>query len=220
MTNFPKFIYGLAFAFGLPWLLLVIIPALWGQKLAPLPYDQDRDGMTGAYPGGGIYRQGQLVYLREGCNQCHTQVIRPSFEGLTDGWKMGWGSDQTPQPKLVVRPSTARDYMHEPVAPLGIARNGPDLANVGYRIKDDKKLLQKLYAPQSLFPWSVMPAHRHLFKVQKIQGSGAAHALDLPKEFAPEKGYEVVPKPETLELVKYIKSLKKDEPIPGQVPQE
>lgn len=222
MSNFPKFFYGLAFGFGLPLLILVIIPTLWGERLTPIPYDQERDGMTGAYPGGGIYRQGQLVYLREGCNQCHTQMIRPSHGGLIDGWKQGWGADQSAEPRQVVRPSTAHDYINEPVAPLGVARHGPDLANAGYRFAEvgDHVLLQKLYAPKSQFEWSVMPSHRHLFKVQKIQGAGSVHALDLPEEFAPEEGYEVVPTTDALELVKYIKSLKKDEPIPGQVPQE
>lgn len=223
MSNFPKFFYGIAFAFGLPWLLLIIIPTLWGERLAPIPYDQERDGLSGAYPSGGVYRQGQLVYLQEGCVQCHTQVIRPSFGGIADGWKKGWGADQSPVPKRVIRPSTPHDYLNEAVAPLGIARHGPDLANAGYRFAevDDEVLLQKLYAPRSQNSWSIMPSYRHLFKVQKIQGAGSAHALkNLPEQFAPAKGYEVVPTTEALELVKYIKSLKKDEPIPGLVPQE
>ena len=217
MTNFRKFVFGLAAAFGLPWLLLIMIPVLRAQKLTGLPYEKDRDGIEGTYPGAGIYRQGQLVYLHEGCAQCHTQMIRPSFNGILDGWKKGWGSDQSAQPKSVVRPSEMRDYLGEPVAPLGIQRNGPDLANFGYRAKDAAALYVQLYAPLARESHSIMPAFRHLFKVQKIQGGGSNDALDLPKPHAAKKGYEVVPTEEARELVKYLLSLKKDAPIPGKV---
>src|SRR4051812_42886484 len=110
MTSFRNLVFGLAGAFGLPWLLLIMLPALKAQKLTPKAYDKDRDGIEGQYPGGaGIYRQGQLVYLREGCVQCHTQMIRPSFNGIMDGWRKGWGHDQSPIPKDVVRPSYMLD---------------------------------------------------------------------------------------------------------------
>ena len=91
MTSFRKFLLGLVFSFGLPWLVLIVIPALRAQKLAPVAYDKERDGVDGVYPGKVINRQGQLVYAREGCVQCHTQMIRPSFAGILDGWKKGWG---------------------------------------------------------------------------------------------------------------------------------
>ncbi len=217
MTSLRKFIFGLGAAFALPWLFLVIIPALRAQKITTLSYDKDRDGLEGVYPGAGIYRQGQLVYLREGCTQCHTQMIRPSYDGIMDGWKKGWGSDQSATPREVVRASTMRDYIGEPVAPLGVQRNGPDLANYGYRAPERASLHVKLYAPQSQAKWSVMPSFRTLYTVRKIQGKKSPHALDLPKGFAPKKGFEVVPTPEAEELVNYLLSLKKDSPVPGQV---
>jgi cytochrome c oxidase cbb3-type subunit 2 len=223
MTSLRKFVFGLAAAFGLPWLLLVIMPALEAQKITAQNYDKDRDGIEGTYPGAGIYRQGQLVYLREGCAQCHTQVIRESFtadlryNGIMDGWKKGWGSDQSDQPRHVIRPSTRLDYLGEPVAPLGVQRNGPDLTNFGYRAKDAASLHVQLYAPQAHDSWSIMPSFRHLYKVQKIQAGGSNHALVLPKPFAPKKGYEVVPTEAAVELVEYLLSLKKDAPVPGQV---
>lgn len=220
MTSLRKLLIGLGISFGAPWLLLVIIPALKAQKLAPVAYDKDRDGLEGVYPGEGIYRQGQLVYLQEGCSQCHTQMIRSSFNGIIDGWKKGWGSDQSEKPKHVTRASTLRDYLGEPVAPLGQQRNGPDLANLGYRVATEEAkaaLHVKLYAPRSQAEWSIMPAYRHLYKVQKIQGVGSPDALKLPKEHAPKKGYEVVPTAAATELVNYLSSLKKDAPEPGKV---
>lgn len=217
MTNLRKFVLGLSAAFGIPWLLLVIIPVLRAQKLLPTAYDKEKDGIEGFYPGAGVYRQGQLVYAREGCVQCHTQMIRPSFNGIMDGWKKGWGSDQGETPREVVRSSTMRDYLGEPVAPLGVQRNGPDLANFGYRAKDRASLHVQLYAPRAQDAWSIMPSFRHLYQVQRVQGNGSAHALSLPRKYAAKKGYEVVPTTEAEELVNYLLSLKKDAPVPGQV---
>ncbi len=219
MTSLRKFIIALGISFGIPWLLLIVIPAITGEKLTPVAYDKDRDGMEGVYPPRPIYRNGQLTYAKEGCAQCHTQMIRPGFAGILDPWKKGWGSDQSPIPTQPVRPTTIRDYMGEPYAYLGIQRNGPDLANVGYRLADKskKEIHQHLYAPQSIHDWSIMPGFRHLYKVQPIEVNGSSNALHLKGEFAPKEGFEVVPSPEAEELVNYLLSLKKDAPIPGQV---
>jgi cytochrome c oxidase cbb3-type subunit 2 len=51
--------------------------------------------------------------------------------------------------------------------------------------------------------------------VQKAQGQKSKLALDLPKEFHPGKGWEVVPTAEAEALVDYMISLKKDYPVPG-----
>ena len=218
MTNLRNFVLTLGLCFSLPWLVLIVVPAISSQKLAPLAFDKERDGMEGQFAGNTIYGGGRLIYAREGCVQCHTQMIRPGFAGMIDPWKKGWGSDQseTPQP---ARQTVQRDYMKESYSFLGIQRNGPDLANAGYRLeKLTKQQIHKhLYAPQSVHEWSVMPGFRHLYKVQKIQAGGSPHALELKGKFAPKAGFEVVPTPEADELVKYLLSLKKDSPIPGQV---
>jgi hypothetical protein len=52
-----------------------------------------------------------------------------------------------------------------------------------------------------------------LFTVQKIGATPSPDALDLPKNFAPADGYEVVPKPEAKELVAYLLSLRADAPL-------
>lgn len=220
MMSLRRFTIGLGLAFGLPWLALIVIPAVKAQRLAPLSYEKERDGLEGQYPNQFGYRQGEHIYLQQGCAQCHTQMIRPTYAGVMDGWRKGWGSDQSDQPKLATRSSNIRDFMNEPVAPLGTLRIGPDLANAGYRLNDEKALHVKLYAPRSIHKWSVMPSYRNLYTVQKIQGNGSPHALELSGEFAPEEGYEVVPTPQAVELVKYLTSLKKDAPLPGQVPAE
>lgn len=214
MSDFRKFVLGIGICFGLPWLLLVVVPALKYQSLRPVAYDKEKDGVEGFFPSQVIHRQGQLVYAREGCVQCHSQMIRAAHVGF-DGWRKGWGQDQSERPPDLVRSSTLADYLGEPYAFLGIQRTGPDLANAGWRFTDRKKLHQMLYAPRSLNDWSPMPAFKHLYIVQKAQGQKSAKALDLPQGFKPARGMEVVPTPEAEALVDYILSLKKDFPIPG-----
>ncbi len=214
MSDFRKFTLTLAAAFGLPWLLLIVIPVIKYQHLEPLPYNKDVDGVEGYYPPAGIHRQGQIVYAREGCAQCHSQMIRPPQLAL-DGWRKGWGEDQEPRPADPVRANTLRDYLHEPFAFLGVQRIGPDLANAGWRFADRAALHLQLYAPRATDDWSVMPSYKHLYTVRKQQGQPSANALKLSGRFAPEKGYEVVPTPEAEALADYLLSLKKAYPIPG-----
>lgn len=215
MTNFRTFILGLVASFGLPWLCLIVIPAMQYEHLTPVAYDKDKDGVEGYFPPAPVNGQGKLVYVREGCNQCHTQMIRPSQFGL-DGWYKGWGQDQEGRPAAAVRPSVMRDYLGEKYALLGVQRIGPDLANFGWRAGDAHALHLRLYAPRILHDWTTMPAYTHLYRVQKIQGPASEHALQLPRKFAPPVGYEVVPTPEADRLVEYLLSLKKDYPVPGQ----
>ena len=215
MTNFRTFILGLAASFGLPWLCLIVLPAMKYEQLTPVAYDKDKDGVEGFFPPAPINGQGQLVYIREGCNQCHTQMIRPVQLGL-DGWYKGWGQDQEARPTTPARSNVLGDYLGEKYALLGIQRVGPDLANYGWRAPSAAALYQHLYSPRSIHDWSTMPAYTGLFKVQKIQGPVSEHAVKLPKKFAPAPGYEIVPTPEAERLVEYLLSLKKDYPVPGQ----
>ena len=214
MSDFRKFIWTLAVTFGAPWLLLIVIPVLKYQHLAPVAYNKEVDGVEGFYPPALIHRQGQLIYQREGCVQCHSQMIRPAQLAL-DGWRKGWGQDQEARPAEPARANTLRDYLEEPYAFLGNQRIGPDLANAGWRFEDRQKVHRQLYAPRSTEAWSVMPSYRHLYKVQKRQGPVSKLAVEIEGKYAPAPGYEVIPTPEAEALVDYILSLKKAYPIPG-----
>ncbi|HCN79289.1 MAG TPA: hypothetical protein DIT13_19155 [Verrucomicrobiales bacterium] len=215
MTQFRTFILALTASFGLPWLCLIVVPAVKYQALSPLPYDKEADGMDGYYPPAPINRQGQLVYAREGCAQCHTQMIRPPQIAL-DGWRKGWGQDQEGRPPEPVRSNELRDYHGEKFAFLGIQRSGPDLANYGWRVADRNAVHQKLFAPRSIHDWSTMPPLRHLYTVRLAQGQPSEKALKLTGKHAPKPGYEVVPTEDAEALVDYLLSLKKDYPIPGR----
>jgi cbb3-type cytochrome oxidase cytochrome c subunit len=115
----------------------------------------------------------------------------------------GWGR----------RHSVAEDYLYDSPVQLGSIRIGPDLADVGARLPDNNWQLLHLYAPQSVVPGSAMPSFRYLFQVRKIGPVPSLDALNLPKEFAPPAGYEVVPTAQARQLAAYLLSLHADVPL-------
>jgi cbb3-type cytochrome oxidase cytochrome c subunit len=115
----------------------------------------------------------------------------------------GWG----------VRQSVAADHLYDEPVQLGGIRVGPDLSNIGVRAPDVNWQLMHLYAPQSVTRDSGMPSFKFLFEVRKIGATPSPDALNLPKEFAPADGYEVVPTLQARELVAYLLSLRENEPL-------
>ncbi len=114
----------------------------------------------------------------------------------------GWG----------VRQSVAADYLYGAPVQFGTLRVGPDLANLGGRMADANWHLVHLYAP-GIVKGSAMPSYKFLFEVRKVGSAQSNDVLNLPKEFAPAEGYEVVPKLEAKQLVAYLLSLHADVPL-------
>jgi cbb3-type cytochrome oxidase cytochrome c subunit len=214
MNRLSQFLLLTCLTFGLPWLMLVAIPTIQTSRLEPIPYDVEKDeGLGGSYPAVTVNNRGASVYSSEGCINCHTQVIRTANVGW-DVWKKGWGSDQSSRPALPTRPTTQWDYLAEPVAYLGLVRNGPDLANAGYRFSDVMQLHIALYDSRILNRESNMPSFRHLYVMRKIQGQASEHALPLTGKYAPPEGFEVVPGEKAQALAEYLMSLRRDTPLP------
>lgn len=214
MTDFRTFVLKLAVAFGLPWLFLIVWPAISYQSLAPVAYDKEKgDELDNAYwypLAAPVNAQGARLYAAEGCVQCHSQMIRPPQVAL-DGWRKGWGQSQEGRPAEPARGTTLRDYFGEPHAYLGITRSGPDLTNAGYRFTNRTDVHMHLYAPKARNPWSNAPAYKHLYTTRKIQGPGSNAALPLKgSKYEPKRGFEVVPTAEAEVLVDYLMSLKRD----------
>lgn len=115
----------------------------------------------------------------------------------------GWG----------LRRTVALDFLADSPVQPGSRRIGPDLANVGLRLPDAQWHLRHLYAPRAEVKDSTMPPYRFLFELRKLGARPSLDALQLPREFAPPEGYEVVPKPEAVALVAYLLSLRADAPL-------
>lgn len=159
----------------------------------------------------GLAQQGAEVYRSEGCNTCHSQLVRPAGFGFDLDW--GWGRRRT----------VAQDYLRDAPVMLGAVRVGPDLANIGYRMgAGDTNAqpamvayhLRHLYHPRTVMPGSVMPAYPYLFEKRRIVGEPSPEALKLDGPFAPEPGFEVVPKPAAHALVAYLLSLRSSVSLP------
>ncbi len=115
----------------------------------------------------------------------------------------GWGKRRT----------VAEDFLFDYPVMLGSQRVGPDLADVGARRPDADWHLLHLYAPRFHVKGSTMPPYRFLFEKRRIERARSPDALALPRELAPEPGYEIVPSPKAKALVAYLMSLRIDAPL-------
>jgi cytochrome c oxidase cbb3-type subunit 2 len=202
MNSTPLIFFGILLGLASSWWGMVVAPKL---QLGGSQTVEARN--VGQYPPRrpGTAQQGAEVYRAEGCNTCHSQLVRP--EGFGYDLALGWGPRRT----------VAQDYLHDDPVMLGTVRVGPDLANIGLRMgAGDSNAqptmvayhLKHLYHPRTVIPGSVMPAYPYLFEKRRIHGAPSAHALNLEGEFAPEEGYEIVPRREARLLVDYLLSLR------------
>ena len=90
---------------------------------------------------------GRDIYIREGCYNCHSQMIRPlRAETLRYGHY-----------------STAGEFVYDHPFQWGSKRTGPDLHRVGGKYSDEWQRLH-LENPRDLVPESNMPAYTWLAK--------------------------------------------------------
>jgi len=201
----PLLFAGIFASFAAAWVGLISASNTQIGSLTPQVDEENAD----IYPinVAGIAEQGRRVYVSNGCNYCHTQLVRESHAGADIARE--WGSRRT----------VARDYIYDTGATIGFMRNGPDLSNIGAPkaenskrkyVEDPKWHYAHLYNPRSVVPASNMPSYRFLFEKRKISGQRAEDALDLADV---EAGYEVVPTDDTRALVAYLLSLDRSHPL-------
>lgn len=173
------------------WGLIFIPQTQIGQQRARLIEE------TGEYypaARSGLAQQGADVYRSQGCVECHSQQVRPRKLG-TD-IERNWG------PRFTV----AQDYVGDHPVMLGIQRVGPDLSNVGMRLRDADWHLRHLYEPRSVARGSIMPPYRYLFEKRQVPPGKARSQNALDIAGIPD-GYEVVPRDSAVALVAYLLSL-------------
>jgi cytochrome c oxidase cbb3-type subunit II len=129
---------------------LVEIVPLFNQRSTTTPVD-------GLKPYTPLQLAGRDVYVREGCYNCHSQMIRP-FRAETERYG---------------HYSVAGEYVYDHPFQWGSKRTGPDLHRVGGKYSDEWQRLH-LRQPRDLVPESNMPAYPWL-----------AHATLNPEESAP-----------------------------------
>ena len=109
--------------------------------------------MGGVKPYTALQLEGRDIYLREGCYNCHSQMIRP-FRSETERY----GPYSKPA-----------ESMYDHPFQWGSKRTGPDLARVGGKYPDSWHV-QHMEDPRSIVPESVMPRYPWLAKTQ-LDGS-------------------------------------------------
>ena len=117
---------------------------------------------------------GRDVYIREGCFNCHSQMIRP-FRAETERYG---------------HYSVAGEFVYDHPFQWGSKRTGPDLHRVGGRYNDDWHRLH-LRQPRDLVPESNMPAYPWLAKTMVDPAESAPRMTALSRVGVPYTKEEI-----------------------------
>lgn len=148
MKNFHE---GIEKNVGLMAILTVVAISFGGlAEIVPLAFIKDTTTPTkNLRPYTALELEGRDIYIREGCNNCHSQMIRP-FRAEVERYG---------------HYSVAGESVWEHPFLWGSKRTGPDLARVGGRYSDDWHRAH-LWDPRSVVKQSNMPAFKWLFEAE------------------------------------------------------
>jgi len=129
---------------GLMGVLIAVVISFGGlAEIVPLYFQQSvRQPAPGVQPYDALRLAGRDVYVREGCYNCHSQMVRP-FRSETERY----GPYSLPGESVYDHPFQ-----------FGSKRTGPDLARVGGRYSDDWQRVH-LLNPRDVVPESNMPRY-------------------------------------------------------------
>ncbi len=117
-------------------------------EIAPLFYLENTiEKVKGMRPYTPLELKGRNIYVREGCYNCHSQMVRPFRDEV----------------ERYGHYSLAAESMYDHPFQWGSKRTGPDLARVGNRYSDAWHV-QHMIAPRSIVPESIMPGYPFLAK--------------------------------------------------------
>ena len=146
---------------GLMMILIVIVISIGGLvEIVPLFFIKDTtEPVAGVKPYSALRLEGRDVYIREGCSNCHSQMIRP-FRAETERYG---------------HYSVAGESVYDHPFLWGSKRTGPDLARVGGRYSDDWHRVH-LINPRDVVPESNMPSY-HWLSENKVDGTVTAKKM-------------------------------------------
>jgi cytochrome c oxidase cbb3-type subunit II len=131
-------------------IVLILIAVAFGGivEIVPLFFQKSTtEPLTGVQPYTALQLAGRDIYIREGCYNCHSQMIRP-FRAET----LRYGHY-----------SVAGESVYDHPFQWGSKRTGPDLARVGGKYSDEWHRVH-LNNPRDVVPESNMPAYPWLLK--------------------------------------------------------
>jgi len=119
-------------------------------EIAPLFYLKNTiEKVEGMRPYTPLELAGRAIYVREGCYNCHSQMIRPLRDEI----------------ERYGHYSLAAESMYDKPFQWGSKRTGPDLARVGGKYSDEWQR-DHLVNPRALVPQSIMPGYPFLTKTE------------------------------------------------------
>ena len=179
--------------------LIILVVSVGGLvEIVPLFFQRSTtEPVTGMKPYTALQLTGRDIYIREGCNNCHSQMIRP-LRAETERYG---------------HYSVAGESVYDHPFLWGSKRTGPDVARVGGRYSDEWHR-QHLNQPRDLVPESNMPAYPWLaqaaadadlietkMKVMRIVG------VPYPDEDIARAREDLKDKSEADALIAYLQSL-------------
>ena len=158
-------------------LVLVLVTVSIGGlvEIAPLFYlESTIEEVEGVRPYTPLELAWRDLYIREGCYNCHSQMVRPLRDEL----------------ERYGHYSLAAESMYDHPFQWGSKRTGPDLARVGQRYSNEWHV-EHLIDPRAVVPESIMPGYPHL----------ALRALEITDLVAKLEAHAGVGVPYTEEMV-------------------
>jgi len=136
---------------GLLGVLIALVISVGGLvEIVPLSFQKSvTEPVAGLKPYAPLELTGRDIYVREGCYNCHSQMVRP-FRAEVERYGPY---------------SVAGEFVYDRPFQWGSKRTGPDLHRVGGRYSDDWHRLH-LTNPRDLVPESNMPAYPWLAKTR------------------------------------------------------
>ncbi|MGH1360709.1 MAG: cytochrome-c oxidase, cbb3-type subunit II [Burkholderiaceae bacterium] len=148
---------------GLMAVLIVLVISVGGLvEIVPLFFQKSTtEPVAGLKPYSALELTGRDVYVREGCYNCHSQMIRP-FRAETERYGPY---------------SVAGEFVYDRPFQWGSKRTGPDLARVGGRYSDEWHRVH-LMNPRDVVPESNMPGYPWLATTQ-ADAEGAPRKMSV-----------------------------------------
>ena len=130
-------------------ILVILVVSVGGLvEIVPLYFQRSTtEPVAGLKPYPALQLAGRDIYVREGCYNCHSQMIRP-FRAETERYG---------------HYSVAGEFVYDRPFQWGSKRTGPDLARVGGRYGDEWHRIH-LNNPRDVVPESNMPGYPWLAK--------------------------------------------------------
>lgn len=137
--------------------LFVVISILIGGIVEYMPtalIDSNIPTIESVKPYTPLEIEGRDIYIAEGCNNCHSQMIRP-FRSETERYG---------------EYSKAGEFVYDHPHLWGSKRTGPDLHRIGGKYPDSWHL-RHMYDPNSTSPGSIMPAYSWMLEKEMDEQS-------------------------------------------------